>query len=161
MTAKITRLNPPRRPSRVRPGEVPTVTIMPIVRVERHKPYVTHLEYGEDGEETIGSLLRRKLAAEGPRPRGKRRLGAHAMRRARAELEADGWRVENIIRHLMAMAKSGHDPRAIAAMIEHEQIRSFNPANSAAECDVVVALFSAVMAEYRKRFPTPKPKVVR
>ena len=120
------------------------------------------IELGTGGDETIGSLLARKRFMEGPRPATKRRIGSLATRKARNAIQRDADTMESCLLWLFQIAKADHDPRAIATMIEHwDNYTEFNPLNSHEDCERVLKMIGDVIAEYKKRFPIPPPRLVK
>lgn len=91
----------------------------------------------------------------------RRRLGSPSMRRALNGVNDAAWDFEACLRTLLAAPMQNTDPRAIAAMVDHYlNFPEWNPANERATCDRALATFTAIIDEYRKRFPPTPPRLV-
>lgn len=96
------------------------------------------------------------------RVKRRRRLGARAMRKARQELEDSAWALTHALRDISLIAGVDPDIRAIEAIMGEDcEYENYVVFETPQDIDRALAFVQALAAEYRKRFPPPKPKRVK
>lgn len=107
-------------------------------------------------EPTIGELYAKMK--KGAAPNRKRRLGNVAMRKARDSLVDDAGGLESCFQWMLQIVERDHDPRGLAAFLdEYEEWAVFK---NDGDVDRLLGFLETVLAERRKRFPLPKPRLV-